>query len=41
MNQLQTLTRVFASLSLLTVGGGMAAYPQLQSLVVDRHRTRH
>ena len=32
------LTRVFGSLSLLTLGGGMAAYPQLRALVVDVHR---
>jgi chromate transporter len=32
------LTRVFGSLSLLTLGGGMAAYPQLRTLVVDVHR---
>jgi chromate transporter len=35
MNQLPTLASVFASLSLLAVGGGMAAYPQLKALVVD------
>jgi chromate transporter len=28
---------VFAYLSLLTVGGGMAAYPELQDLTVDVH----
>jgi len=32
------LMRVFGSLSLLTLGGGMAAYPQLRTLVVDVHR---
>jgi chromate transporter len=35
MNQLGALARVFASLSLLTIGGGMAAYPQLKALTVD------
>src|SRR5262249_28309390 len=38
MNQIQLLARVFAYLSLLTVGGGMAAYPELKSLAVDVHR---
>jgi chromate transporter len=38
MNQLATLARVFAYLSLLTFGGGMAAYPELKTLSVDVHR---
>ena len=38
MNQLRTLARVSASLSLLTLGGGMAAYPQLKVLAVDVNR---
>jgi len=32
------IARVFSSLSLLTLGGGMAAYPELTRLVVDVHR---
>ncbi|MGC1449158.1 MAG: chromate transporter [Candidatus Sulfotelmatobacter sp.] len=38
MNQIPALIRVFAYLSLLTVGGGMAAFPELQSLTVDVHK---
>jgi len=37
MNQLPALVRVFAYLSLLTVGGGMAAFPELKTLTVDVH----
>jgi chromate transporter len=37
MTQLPALVRVFAYLSLLTVGGGMAAFPELQYLTVDVH----
>ena len=37
MNQLPALVRVFAYLSLLTVGGGMAAFPEMQYLSVDVH----
>lgn len=37
MSDLATLARVFAYLSLLTVGGGMAAFPELESLTVDVH----
>lgn len=37
MNQLPALIRVFAYLSLLTVGGGMAAFPELKRLTVDVH----
>jgi len=38
MDQLPALARVFAYLSLLTVGGGMAAFPEMKTLVVDVHR---
>jgi chromate transporter len=37
MNQLPDLARVFAYLSLLTVGGGMAAFPEMKTLTVDVH----
>lgn len=37
MSQLPALIRVFAYLSLLTVGGGMAAFPEMQYLSVDVH----
>jgi chromate transporter len=37
MNQIPALARVFAYLSLLTVGGGMAAFPELKALTVDVH----
>ncbi len=37
MSELPVLARVFAYLSLLTVGGGMAAFPELQLLTVDVH----
>ncbi len=37
MNQLPDLARVFAYLSLLTVGGGMAAFPEMKTLAVDVH----
>jgi len=37
VNELPTLARVFAYLSLLTIGGGMAAYPALEHEVVDVH----
>ena len=35
MNQIPALVRVFAYLSLLTVGGGMAAFPEMKILTVD------
>jgi chromate transporter len=35
MNQLPALVGVFAYLSLLTVGGGMAAFPEMKTLTVD------
>jgi chromate transporter len=38
MNQIPALIRVFAYLSLLTVGGGMAAFPELKTLAVDVHK---
>jgi chromate transporter len=38
MNQLPALARVFAYLSLLTVGGGMAAFPEMKILTVDVHK---
>jgi len=37
VNQVPSLLRVFAYLSLLTVGGGMAAFPELQTLAVNVH----
>jgi chromate transporter len=37
VNQISSLARVFAYLSLLTFGGGMAAYPELKTLTVDVH----
>lgn len=37
MDQIPALARVFAYLSLLTIGGGMAAYPEMKTLVVDAH----
>ena len=38
MNQIAALIRVFSYLSLLTVGGGMAAFPSLKRLTVDVHQ---
>jgi chromate transporter len=37
MNEIPALIQVFAYLSLLTVGGGMAAFPELKILAVDVH----
>lgn len=37
MSQLLALIRVFSYLSLLTVGGGLAAFPEMKKLVVDVH----
>lgn len=37
MDQIPAIARVFAYLSLLTIGGGMAAYPEMKSLVVGVH----
>lgn len=38
MDQVPAIARVFAYLSFLTIGGGMAAYPEMRVLVVDVHR---
>ena len=38
MSELPALIRVFAYLSLLTVGGGMAAFPEMKDLTVDVHQ---
>jgi chromate transporter len=38
MNQIPALVRVFAYLSLLTIGGGMAAFPEMKILTVEVHR---
>lgn len=38
MNQIISLLRVFGYLSLLTVGGGMAAFPEMKRLTVDVHQ---
>ncbi len=38
MSQVPALIRVFAYLSLLTVGGGMAAFPEMKILTVDVHK---
>ncbi|HEX8807192.1 MAG TPA: chromate transporter, partial [Candidatus Aquilonibacter sp.] len=37
MDQIPAIARVFGYLSLLTIGGGMAAYPEMRNLVVDVH----
>ena len=37
MNQIPALIRVFAYLSILTVGGGMAAFPEMEELTVKVH----
>ncbi len=37
MDQLSALAGVFSYLSLLTVGGGMAAWPEMKTLVVATH----
>jgi chromate transporter len=37
MNKASALARVFGFLSLLTVGGGMAAFPEMKILTVDIH----
>ena len=37
MNQIPALIRVFSYLSILTVGGGMAAFPEMKILTVDVH----
>jgi len=38
MNQIPALIRVFSYLSLLTVGGGMAAFPEMKILTVEVHQ---
>jgi chromate transporter len=38
MNQTPALVRVFAYLSLLTIGGGMAAFPEMKILTVEVHK---
>ena len=38
MNQIPALIRVFAYLSILTVGGGMAAFPEMKVLTVEVHK---
>jgi len=38
MNQVPALARVFAYLSLLTIGGGMAAFPEMKILTVEVHQ---
>jgi chromate transporter len=38
MNELPALIRVFAYLSILTVGGGMAAFPEMKILTVEVHK---
>jgi chromate transporter len=35
MRQLPVLVGVFAYLSLLTIGGGMSAFPEMKSLTVN------
>jgi len=38
MNEIPALIRVFAYLSILTVGGGMTAFPEMKILTVDVHK---
>ena len=38
MNQIFALIRVFSYLSILTVGGGLAAFPEMKVLTVDVHK---
>jgi len=38
LDQLPALARVFAYLSLLTIGGGMAAFPEMKVQIVEVHR---
>lgn len=37
MDQIPAIAKVFSYLSLLTIGGGMAAFPEMRTLVVDVH----
>jgi len=38
LNQIPALIRVFSYLSILTVGGGMAAFPEMKILTVEVHK---
>jgi len=38
MSQIPALVRAFAYLSLLTIGGGMAAFPEMKILTVEVHK---
>jgi chromate transporter len=38
MDQIPALSRVFAYLSFLTIGGGMAAFPEMKVQIVQVHR---
>jgi chromate transporter len=38
VDQIPAIARVFSYLSLLTIGGGMAAFPEMKVLVVTVHR---
>jgi len=38
MSELPAILRVFSYLSLLTVGGGMAAFPEMKTLTVETHK---
>jgi len=38
VDQIPAIARVFAYLSLLTIGGGMAAFPEMKVLVINVHR---
>jgi chromate transporter len=38
MNQIPALACVFAYLSILTIGGGMSAFPELKILTVEVHK---
>jgi chromate transporter len=37
VDEIPELIKVFSYLSLLTIGGGMAAYPELENLTIDVH----
>ncbi len=37
MDQIPAIARVFSYLSLLTIGGGMAAFPEMKTLVIGVH----
>ncbi|MBV8332712.1 MAG: chromate transporter, partial [Candidatus Eremiobacteraeota bacterium] len=38
MDQIPRLAGVFSYLSFLTIGGGMAAFPEMKNLVVNVHQ---